>query len=109
MNMNNKKRVGVLSTLSDLNPAYSVAGVITNQLKALVKYGYTPVLFALTNFKGEVPEGVELRAIVPQLILEPYVQRNLDNLEEDVQKATKAFEQNMTDIDVMLTHDIIFI
>src|SRR3990167_1030990 len=112
--MENKKlvmgiRIGVLTTFSSLSPEYSLAGVVLQQLQMLVKYGYKPVLFVLTIFNDEVPEGVEVRKIVPQLKLEPYSAQNAENLEEDVAKVLPAFEENMQDIDVMLTHDIIFI
>lgn len=112
--MENKKlvmgiRIGVLTTFSSLSPEYSLAGVVLQQLQMLVKYGYKPVLFVLNIFNDEVPEGVEVRKIVPQLKLEPYSAQNAENLEEDVAKVLPAFEENMQDIDVMLTHDIIFI
>lgn len=102
-------KIGIFSTLANLNPSYSIAGVIKQQLLALVKHGYKPVLFTLNIFDDEVPEGVELRKIVPQLVLEPYGSRNADNLEEDVRKTLPELEKHMADIDVMLTHDIIFV
>ena len=104
-------KVGILTTFYDFRPEYSLAGVVQSQLKMLLKYGYTPVLFVLNIFKDDssVPEGVEVRKIVPQLKLEPYGERDTSNLDSDVEKAQKAFEDNMQDIDVMLTHDIIFI
>lgn len=108
--MNKQIKVGILTTFSDFKPEYSLASVVKHQLVALKKYGYDPVLFVLNIFKSdEVPDGVEVRKIVPQLMLEPYSQGNIENLEKDVAKAQKAFEENMADIDVMLTHDIIFI
>lgn len=103
--------VGILTTLADFKPEYSIAGVVNTQLKMLRKYNYPVVLFVLNIFHDEanVPEGVEIRKIVPQLILEPYAEFKLGNLEPDVEKAKLAFAENMKDIDVMLTHDIIFI
>jgi hypothetical protein len=102
--------IGILSTFSNLSPEYSLAGVVRSQLTMFLKYGYKPVLFVLNIFEDDsVPEGVEVRKIVPQLVLEPYSAKNADNLEEDVSKVVPAFEENMQDIDVMLTHDIIFI
>src|SRR3990167_3256320 len=107
---NNKIKIGILSTFSSLSAEYSLAGVVRSQLTMLLKYGYTPVLFCLTIFKdSSVPEGVEVRNVIPQLTLEPYSAGNADKLEEDVAKVLPAFEENMKDIDVMLTHDIIFI
>lgn len=108
--MKDKISIGTLTTFSSLSPEYSLAGVVRSQLSMLLKYGYKPVLFVLNIFDdSSVPEGVEVRKIVPQLLLEPYSQGNADNLETDVEKVLPAFEGNMKDIDVMLTHDIIFI
>ncbi len=106
-----EKRIGILTTFADFNSAYSLCGVVNQQLLALVKHNYKPVLFVLDIFNDEakVPAGVEIRKIVPQLILEPYSAGKLDNLDADVAKAQQAFEENLQDIDVCLTHDIIFI
>jgi|SRR3990167_528725 len=104
-------RIGILTTFGNFDSAFSLCGVVKQQLVALLKYGYSPVLFVLDFFKDDalVPEGVEIRRILPQLILEPYSKGDLKNLDSDVDKAKKAMEENMKDIDVCLTHDIIFI
>lgn len=103
-------KIGILTTFYNLDTAYSLVTVVLQQLKMLVKYGYKPILFVLTNFKDEnIPEEVEVRKVIPQLILEPYGKGDLKNLDGDVESAVKAFEENMTDIDVCLSHDIIFI
>ena len=104
-------RVGILTTFYTFSSEYSLTTVVLSQLKMLLRHGYDPVLFVLNIFKDDdkVPEGVEIRKIVPQLLLEPYGQHNIDNLDADVAKAQEAFENNMQDIDVMLCHDIIFI
>ena len=104
-------RIGILTTFSNLNPEFSLCSVVIQQLTMLVKYGYKPVLFVLNIFKDDdkVPEGVELRKVIPQLILEPYSANDLSHLDEDVKKAMKAMEEHMADIDVCLAHDIIFI
>lgn len=109
--MKRKPKIGVLTTFSNMNPEFSLCSVVRQQLIPLVKYGYNPVLFTLSIFKDDelVPKGVEVRKILPQLILEPYSTKNADNLEADVAKAKPAMEKYMTDIDVCLTHDIIFI
>jgi len=106
-------RVGILTTFYNFNSSYSLTTVVKQQLIALVKYGYKPVLFVLDNFVKEelsnIPEGVEVRQVIPQLILEPYTSWDLSNLDKDVEKAKIAFESYFKDIDVCLTHDIIFI
>ncbi len=102
-------KISILTTFANMNPEFSLCSVVKQQLSMLVKYGYKPVLFVLDIFKGEVPKGVEVRKVIPQLILEPYSANDLSNLDEDVKKAKKAMEEHMADIDVCLSHDIIFI
>lgn len=109
MEQKNKPKVGIYTTFSNLNPEYSLCTVVLQQLQALKKNGYEPVLFVLTNFTGDVPEGIEIRKVIPQLILEPYGKADFSHYEEDIDVALKAMEENMLDIDVCLTHDIIFI
>ena len=67
-----KDRIGILTTFSNFKSSFSLATVVSQQLIALVKYGYEPVLFVLDIFKGKVPKGVEVRKVLPQTILEPY-------------------------------------
>ena len=110
MNKENKPKVGIFTTFYNLDPEYSLCTVVLQQLQALVKNGYSPVLFVLTNMNDDpIPEGVEVRKVIPQLLLEPYGKADLSNFEKDVDTALQAMEENMTDIDVCLTHDIIFI
>lgn len=106
-----KPKIGIFTTFSNFNPEYSLCTVVTQQLEALLRHDYKPVLFVLNIFKDDekVPEGVEVRKVIPQLILEPYHINDLSNFEEDVSKAQEALEEHMPDIDVCLTHDIIFI
>ena len=107
---NIKEKIGILSTFWEYNSSFSLTGVVDHQLKALLKYGYAPVLFVLTNFKDEdkVPQGVEIRKI-PQIILEPYGEGDISKIEEDSEKVKESLEAQMADINVCLAHDIIFI
>lgn len=109
-----KPKVGVLTTFYSLDSSYSLCGVVTNQLISLVKHGYSPVLFVLPSFKDadKVPEGVELRKVVPQLILEPYHQHIFDkgtnapaSFQSDVDKVVDELGKSMKDIDIAITHD----
>lgn len=111
-----KLQIGILTTFSDFATSYSLVSVVRNQLEMLVRNGYPTVLFTLPHFKDDalVPEGVEIRKIVPQFILEPYGSYDLngkvpETFETDVLKAKTVFEENMQDINIMLTHDIFFI
>lgn len=104
-------KIGILTTFSNLNPEFSLCSVVIQQMKMLLKYNHTPVLFTLDIFKDhdKVPKGVEVRSVLPQIILEPYSKLQTDNIEDDVGKLLPAMEEHMKDLDFCLTHDIIFI
>ena len=106
------KTVGVVTSFYNFDPAYSLCAVVKDQLTALQKNGYKTVLCVLVNFTGSenVPKGVEIRKIVPQLILEPYSGTQFpDHWKEDVEKARSSFERNLADADYLLVHDLMFI
>lgn len=103
-------KIGIATTFYRLDPGYSLCAVVIDQLEALLSLGYHPVLFVLPSFNDEVPEGVEVRKVVPQLILEPYKGLKYpDHWKEDVAKARDLFEKNMADIDKLIIHDWHFI
>jgi hypothetical protein len=107
-----KKTIGIYTSLYDFNPGYSLCSVIRDQLVAHVKRGYKPVLFVLESFHDDemVPEGVEVRKVVPQLILERYRGFSIpDDMKEDVEKVINALKEYAMDIDIMITHDMVFI
>ena len=106
------KKPGILTTFYNFDSAYSLTSVVKNQLLSLVKHGYKPVLFVHDNFKDDskVPEGVEVRKVIPRFHLVDYGgnQKLADDFWEQVKTAKDALEKHLKDIDVVLTHDWIF-
>ena len=105
-------KIGIYTTFYNIDPAYSLCSVVLDQLTALTKHGHTPVLFVLPSFKDEakVPEGVEVRKVVPQLILEPYKGLSYpDHWKADVASVKEYAEKNLGDITHLICHDIFFI
>ena len=104
-------RVGIITSFYNFDNAYSLTTVVESQLVSLKKYGYNPVLFVLPSFKDDakVPEGVEIRKVIPQLKLVDYgVNQPLEpNFEEDVKKVEEALKENLKDIDIVFEHDMI--
>lgn len=107
-----KRKIGIFTTFYKIDSGYSLCAVVIDQLTALVAHGEKPVLFVLATFQDDylVPKGVEIRKIVPQLILEPYKGTSFpDHWREDVEKARTFFKENMQDITHMICHDTFFI
>ena len=108
----NKIVIGVATSFYNFDSGYSLCAVVRDQLTVLVKNGYKTILFVLPTFKDDVlvPQGVEIRKIVPQLILEPYKEFGFpDHWKEDVKKVRESFELNMQDITHLIVHDWGFI
>ena len=107
-----KPTIGILTSFYEFNSAYSLCSVVESQLTALKKYGYPTVLFVHDNFKDDdkVPEGVEIRKIVPRFELQDYGahQQVNEDYKSQVDTAYKAFKENFQDIDIMMEHDMIF-
>ena len=106
------KRVAILTTFANFDSAYSLCSVVEAQLAALVKYGYKPVLFTLTNFTGDekVPKGVEIRKVIPKLLLIDYsnFQAPAATFNDDAKKVYEVFKEHLKDIDIIIEHDLIF-
>lgn len=106
------KTIGILTSFYSFDPAYSLCSVVRDQLITLTKMGYKVVLFVLPIFNDDhlVPAGVEIRKVIPQVILEPYSGLQYpQHWKEDAKKIQDACEKNMLDIDILLCHDIFFI
>ena len=107
-----KKKIGLLTTFYEFSTAYSLCSVVEAQLKALVENGYDTVLFVHDNFNDDdkVPEGVEIRKVIPRFLLVDYSahQEPSPDLIDQAKEAYKALKEHCKDIDIMLQHDLIF-
>lgn len=106
------KVIGIFTTFYNFDRAYSLCSVVYDQLVMNVRHGYKTVLFVLPNFQdeAEVPKGVEIRKVVPQIVLEKY--KNFNNPSEfkaEVKEVVEALKKYASDIDIMLAHDLHFI
>lgn len=118
-----KKQVAILTTFGNWDDSYSLCNVVRNQVIALSKNGYKPILFVLDCFPKEtitylldtVFRGclVEIWAVLPTIEFEPYQgiaeHRNIPaHFEKDVAKIVPAYNEHFKTIDVFFCHDIIF-
>lgn len=103
--------IGIMTTLYNYDRAYSLVSVIHDQLVMNIKHGYKTVFFVLPAFNedSKVPEGVEIRKVIPQLMLEKYKIGNPPQFKEEAQSVVKALREHAQDIDVMIAHDLHFI
>lgn len=107
-----KLTIGIMTTFYSFDKAYSLVSVVADQLTMNVKHGYKTVLFVLPSFKDEdkVPEGVEIRKVIPQLILERYKNNSSPEwFESEVKEVIEALKKHASDVDVMIAHDLHFI
>jgi len=96
--MEEKKTIGIWTSFYNFSPAYSLVSVVRDQLVMNVKYGYKTVLFVLPSFEGDVPEGVEVRKVVPALILEKYKGNGSPpDFKEDVKQVVEALKKHVTE------------
>lgn len=107
-----KPKVCIFTTFYRWDSGYSLTNVVYDQIIAHHKNGYTVVLFVLESFTDfdKVPSGITVRAVIPQIMLEPYAGTGYpDTIDEDVLRVKEVLLKETKDIDVMITHDIMFI
>ena len=98
------KSIGIFTTFYEVESGYSLVTVVENQIKMLLDNGYNPIVLVDERFQSPKnqntiwkPEIIDLRPVIPALE---------DNQLED--KLYEVLKNNLTEIDVCLTHDIIF-
>lgn len=105
-------KIAVLTTFYNFERSYSLTSVVEEQLLMLKEGGHQPILFVHDNFNAdaEIPEGVEIRKVVPRFTLVDYSSNQpvQSGFYDQVKEAKEAFLKNMQDIDAVFTHDIIF-
>ena len=105
------KRVCIFTTFADFSPAYSLCRIANDQIKMLVSNGYHPTVIVQEGFKTEnagafgLPE-VKL-AYIPNVPCHNEVKKD-ETFDEDVTKTELALEAILKDIDVVISHDVIY-
>jgi len=93
-----KPKVGILTSFTGSDMAYSLVVVVRNQLQMLINGDYDPVLFTAPSFKGDGVYSGRIAEI-----------RHLANPDVDSSIILDALRKQANDIQVMLCHDIIFL
>ncbi|MCK9370336.1 glycosyltransferase family 4 protein [Candidatus Dojkabacteria bacterium] len=105
----NKKRVAIFTNFSSYSEAYSLNRVVQNQIRMLVDHGYKPVVIVGMNFQpvqDYADPAVDLRRI-PDVPVSNNVEMD-STFDQDVTSLEKALSSALEDVDVVLTHDIIY-
>jgi len=103
------KKVAILTNFTGYDPAYSLISVAGNQVKMLKRHGYEPKVIVCESWKegdaGPYDEAEILR--IPNVRVYNEVKID-DTFMEDIDKIKKALDIFLADVDVVLTHDLIY-
>ena len=101
------KKVAILTDFVSHDPAYSLCGVVLNQVKMLRQHGYVPKILARGGFSPPEYEGCEI------VILEPgEIGNNVVNVTNEsageIDSLYVQLSRALKDVDIVLTHDMIY-
>jgi glycosyltransferase involved in cell wall biosynthesis len=100
-------KVAIFTTFLSSDHAYSLNNVVVDQIKMFKRAGYDPVVLVGEGFQPVGVYGqVELRYI-PKVFLSNEGKLP-DNYHEDGEKMTVALRELLKDINVCITHDVIY-
>lgn len=103
------KKIAIFTSFSDYQKAYSLAIIVRYQLKMLLMNGYEPTLIVHDTFEPEdifIHPNVHIEKI-PNVPCHNEVKKD-DSFDEDVALIEKRLREILGNIDVCLTHDIIY-
>ena len=104
------KKICIQTNFTENDPAYSLCNVVSDQVKMLVMHGYKPVVIVADGFTRtgvfEDEEHIELKYI-PRVACHNEIRKD-ESFDSDVDALTIAFEEALKDVDVILSHDLIY-
>lgn len=103
------KKVLIYSNFSSADPAYSLNRCIQDQIAMLLFGGYDPVVVVAESFKpieNYALPGVEIR-FIPNVPCHNDIKKD-PTFDSDIEELTKATREALKDIDIVLTHDIVY-
>lgn len=109
MNKNKKKKIAIIFCVKQWDVYYSLVHVVKSQIRVLVSNGYKPRILLLQGCSfGEQKRNVDYRACIP------YFSSQKRNLAQrvffaQVGKVEKALEKNLRGIDIVFTHDLMYL
>jgi glycosyltransferase involved in cell wall biosynthesis len=109
-------KVALFTNFQDVNPGYSLTGIVLDQIKMLTRYGhYVDVLTSVNFNKKDLDkfptENVTVKHVVPFAHLVDYTSVNDVSAEHKLvaQNTAAMLRKELADVDYCLAHDIIFL
>lgn len=105
-------KIAIIFASKHLAPRYSLVSVVENQLRMLMQHGYQPILLLRKNCKKNYKnlKGVKYRRCLPSFEDFWYKKTNLRKKDRPwLKKSIKALYDNLKDVDLVITHDIVFL
>ena len=107
--MEGSPKIAIISTFRSDDGAYSLCNVVNDQLKMLVSHGYEPKVLVTEGFKPSRAYGHERVEIVG---MPDQNRRNTaevdETFHEDVEKILKVYREHLVDVNIVITHDIVY-
>jgi len=102
-----KKRVAILTTFQDFDPAYSLTNIALDQCRMLAKHGYEYSMFVNQGFNVEHLNKYSDLNIQDVLPTTPGISEDIviDHL---VDALTDSYFEHLSEYDVIMTHDLMF-
>lgn len=103
------KKVALFTTFFEVESGYSLVGVAETQIRMLLDNGYEPVVLVQDNFTFPDPPSLWSKAMVDIRPVIPFMHLSTDvheEFEERSKQIESALEENLADVDVCITHDI---
>lgn len=108
------KEVGILTNFTSHDNAYSLCNVVEDQIKMLLMAEIKPVVFVQESGWWKNPDNIkDLPYAQAEIVMIPGVachnEVKIDEtFQDDVDKLAEAIEARAKDLDVILTHDVIY-
>lgn len=107
------KRIAIITTFVDIFEAFSLCGVVESQLRSLIDAGYDTTFVACDGFqmKGVYcsPDLKHFRIPNHQIEKDSFALKSPNEFKISVEKIKTRLRQAISQIDIAITHDIIYL
>lgn len=103
------KKVAIFTTFDSYSFAYSLCRIAQEQIKMLTDHGYCPTVIVQDGFEPQGPFSLKevTLAYLPKVACHNEVKRD-ETFDEDVLAIEAKLEEILKDVDVVISHDVIY-